>query len=109
MGDAEEKAKEFKEKHAQAVAEEKNAKTHMQEQLEKATEREKKAVEKKQKQVETEERLKKQFEKKVKALLGRKIPDCGPIKEKEMKAKAEIKRLQAENKKIKEDCETKAK
>merc|ERR1712147_496518 len=74
-----------------AKAREKNTKTQMQEQLEKASE--------------TEERLKKQFEKKVKALMGRKIPNCGPIKEKELKAKAEIKRLQALNKKIRSDCE----
>merc|ERR1719230_84463 len=64
-----------------------------------------KAVEKKTKQVQAEERLKKQFERKVKALMGRKIPNCGPIKEKELKAKAEIKRLQALNKKIRSDCE----
>merc|ERR1712070_925128 len=34
---------------------------------------------------------------------------CGAIREKEMKAKAEIKRLQALNRKIKADCERKSK
>merc|ERR1712178_226646 len=104
-----EKAKEAADKETKAKAAEKSTKAAMKEKLTKAQEAKTKAVEKKTKQVEAEERLKKQFERKVKALMGRKIPDCGPIKEKEMKAKAEIRRLMAENKKIKADCERKSK
>jgi len=103
------KAKEAATKEAKAKSAEKATKAAMKEKVSKAMESKTKAVEKKTKQVETEERLKKQFERKVKALMGRKMPDCGPIKEKEMKAKAEIRRLQAENKKIKADCERKSK
>merc|ERR1711907_706422 len=113
------KAKEFQEKKKMAEAAERKAKAReaatkkqMREKLAKALERKNKAVEKKQKQVKTEERLKKKFERQVKALLARPKPkceNCGPIKEKELKAKAEIRRLQALNKKIKADCERKAK
>merc|ERR1712023_551769 len=103
------KAKEAAQKEVQAKTAEKSTKAAMKEKLSKAMETKTKAVEKKTKQVEAEERLKKQFERKVKALMGRKIPDCGPIKEKEMKAKAEIRRLQAVNKKIKADCERRSK
>jgi len=103
------KAKEAATKEAKAKSAEKATKAAMKEKVSKAIESKTKAVEKKTKQVEAEERLKKQFERKVKALMGRKMPDCGPIKEKEMKAKAEIRRLQAENKKIKADCERKSK
>jgi chromosome segregation ATPase len=72
------------------------------EQLKKSAESKSKAVEKKQKQVVV-------FEKKVKALMGRKIPDCGPIAEKEKKAKAKIVELQAKNRKIKADAERSSK
>merc|ERR1719506_1302049 len=78
----------------------------MQEAAHKAKERQSKAVEVKQKQVVEQTRLKEHFERKVKAI----HPDkCGPVKEQEQKAKAEIKRLQAENQKIRESCEQKAK
>jgi len=103
------KAKEAASKEVSAKTAEKTTKAAMKEKLTKAQEAKTKAVEVKVKQVKTEERLKKQFERKVKALMGRKMPDCGPIKEKEKKAKAEIKRLQALNKKIKADCERKSK
>merc|ERR1712178_345975 len=94
------KAKEQEEKKKMAQAAERKAKAKesatkklMREKLAKALERKNKAVEKKQKQLQTEERLKKKFERQVKALLARPKPkceNCGPIKEKEMKAKAEI-------------------
>merc|ERR1719502_1240824 len=113
---AQERAKEFKEKlkaakaaEKKAKAAEKSTKDKMQEELQKADEKKKKAVEKKQKAVETEERLKKKFEKEVKKLLGREIPNCGPIKEKEKKAKEQITKLQEENQKIRDDCEKKTK
>jgi len=107
------KAKEFntKEGHAKsaekkAKAAEADAKRKMQEAAHKAKERQSKAVEVKQKQVVEQTRLKEHFERKVKAI----HPDkCGPVKEQEQKAKAEIKRLQAENQKIRESCEQKAK
>merc|ERR1711998_658276 len=101
---AQERAKEFKEKlkaakaaEKKAKAAEKSTKDKMQEELQKADEKKKKAVEKKQKAVETEERLKKKFEKEVKKLQGREVPNCGPIKEKEKKAKEQITKLQEEN------------
>jgi len=107
------KAKEFNTKEGQAKSAEKKAKAaevdakqKMQEAAHKADERQTKAVEKKQKQVEEQTRLKEHFERKVKAI----HPDhCGPVKEQEQKAKAEIKRLQAENQKIRDSCEQKAK
>jgi DNA repair exonuclease SbcCD ATPase subunit len=64
-----------------------------------------KAVEAEKKKTDIEEKKKKSYEKQVKKLQGKKIPDCGPIKEKEMKAKAEIKRLQRLNAQIKADAE----
>merc|ERR1711904_344252 len=77
----------------------------MREKLAKAAEKHTKAVEAKHKQYQTEERLKKKNEKKAKELQHKldNMPkkSCGAIREKEMKAKAEIKRLLAENKKIK--------
>merc|ERR1712100_36920 len=95
------KAKEFntKEGHAKsaekkAKAAEADAKRKMQEAAHKAKERQSKAVEVKQKQVVEQTRLKEHFERKVKAI----HPDkCGPVKE------------QAENQKIRESCEQKAK
>merc|ERR1712070_1084947 len=84
----------------------------MKEKLSKAREKTK-AVEAKHKQMQTEERLKKKHEKKAKELQvklnGMHPKSCGAIREKEMKAKAEIKRLQALNRKIKADCERKSK
>merc|ERR1711934_1331890 len=112
---AQKKAKEFAHKKAIAEAAERKAKA-----AEKATKKEMKAkiaahIEKKTKAIEkhkkqevktkTEEKKAKALERRVKALMARKIPNCGPIKEKEMKAKAEIKRLLALNAKIKKDCE----
>merc|ERR1719326_1428360 len=72
-----------------AKAEEQKVKKKMQEALHKARELQAKAVEKKQKSFHQN--------------------DCGPAKEQEQKAKAEIKRLQAVNHKIRTDCEVKAK
>lgn len=89
-----------------AKAEEQKVKHKMQEALHKAREMQMKAVEKKQKQVDSQEKQTKALEVKVKAFHQN---DCGPAKEQEQKAKAEIKRLQALNHKIRNDCETKAK
>lgn len=109
------KAKKLKAQAAEAKAKkaEKAAKDLMREKLAKAAEKHTKAVEAKHKQYQTEERLKKKNEKKAKELQHKldNMPkkSCGAIREKEMKAKAEIKRLLAENKKIKADCERKSK
>merc|ERR1712072_339721 len=107
------KAKEFNTKEGQAKAAEKKAKAaeqavkqKMAESLHKAQERQSKAVEKKQKETDHQRKLKEEFERKVKAFHP---GNCGPIKEKEQKAKAEIKRLQAENHQIRTNCEAKSK
>merc|ERR1711988_1756588 len=110
---AQQKAKEFQQKESSAKAAENRAKASeaatekkMEEAVQKSKERQSKAVEKKQKQVEIHERKAKQLEKKVKATHP---SNCGAIKEKEMKAKEEIRRLHAENKKIRERCEQRSK
>lgn len=110
------KAKKIKAQAAEAKAKkaEKAAKALMREKLAKAEKSHKQAVEAKHKQYMTEERLKKKNEKKAKELQHKldnmpKKKSCGAIKEKEMKAKAEIKRLLAENKRIKAACEKKSK
>merc|ERR1719454_174036 len=89
-----------------AKAEEQKVKKKMQEALHKARELQAKAVEKKQKQIDAQEKRTKALEVKVKSFHQN---DCGPAKEQEQKAKAEIKRLQAVNHKIRTDCEVKAK
>merc|ERR1711981_430759 len=105
--------KAYTKEHNLRIANEKAAKALMREKLAKAAEKHTKAVEAKHKQYQTEERLKKKNEKKAKELQHKldNMPkkSCGAIREKEMKAKAEIKRLLAENKKIKADCERKSK
>merc|ERR1711939_1300863 len=75
-----------------AKAEEQKVKKKMQEALHKARE--------------LQEKRTKALEVKVKSFHQN---DCGPAKEQEQKAKAEIKRLQAVNHKIRTDCEVKAK
>merc|ERR1711959_385283 len=62
--------------------------------------------EKKKMQIDAQEKRTKALEVKVKSFHQN---DCGPAKEQEQKAKAEIKRLQAVNHKIRTDCEVKAK
>merc|ERR1712167_315445 len=89
-----------------AKAEEQKVKKKMQEALHKARELQAKAVEKKQKQIDAQEKRTKALEVKVKAFHQN---DCGPAKEGEQKAKAEIKRLQAVNVKLRKDCEVKSK
>merc|ERR550537_1827218 len=89
-----------------AKAEEQKVKKKMQEALHKARELQAKAVEKKQKQIDAQEKRTKALEVKVKSFHQN---DCGPAKEQEQKAKAEIKRLQAVNHKIRTDCEVTAK
>merc|ERR1712100_240571 len=61
---------------------------------------------KKKMQIDAQEKRTKALEVKVKSFHQN---DCGPAKEQEQKAKAEIKRLQAVNHKIRTDCEVKAK
>jgi hypothetical protein len=107
------KAKEFNSKESAAKAAEKKAKAaeqaakhKMKEALEKAQERQAKAVEKEHKAMLHQKQLKESFEAKVKAFHQN---DCGPAKEGEQKAKAEIKRLQAVNVKLRKDCEVKSK
>merc|ERR1712070_214938 len=110
---AQQKAKEFQQKEISAKGTEKKAKASeaatkkkMEEAIQKSRERQSKAVEKKQKQVEIHERKAKQLEKRVKAIHP---SNCGAIKEKEKKAKEEIRRLHAENKKIRDSCEQRSK